>query len=166
MSQCAHVCLPTWKLIGPCHALRLVDMLTMHPITEHCEVKVLRLPDFAMPFTQSMCCYPCLRLGLQRDCGTELCKIQSRYCNMQSFVLTAVTQVFCICKCRKAFSKTEEVSAEFVLVSKIIHHLIRRDNALVVIDTPSRREDEALEVFNKRQQRERILAVNPNYAAE
>lgn len=68
--------------------------------------------------------------------------------------------------CRKAFSKTEEVSAEFVLVSKIIHHLIRKDNALIVIDTPSRNEGEPLDAFNKRQQRERILAVNPNYAAE
>ena len=71
-----------------------------------------------------------------------------------------------LCNCRKAFSKTEEVSAEFVLVSKIIHHLIRKDNALIVIDTPSRNEGESLELFNKRQQRERILAVNPNYAAE
>lgn len=68
--------------------------------------------------------------------------------------------------CRKAFSKTEEVTAEFVLVSKIIHHLIRKDNALMVIETPSRREDEPLDAFNKRQQRERILAVNPNHSPE
>ena len=68
--------------------------------------------------------------------------------------------------CRKALNNTAEVSAEFVLVGKIVNHLIRKDNTLIVIESPSRQEGEQFDVFSKRQQRERTLAVNPNYVAE
>ena len=67
---------------------------------------------------------------------------------------------------RQAFSSAEELEGEVSLVSKIVQHLIRREAVLVVVETPQRNEGEALADFNKRQQRERYLAINPNYSFE
>ena len=68
--------------------------------------------------------------------------------------------------CRKSYTSTAELTQELTLVTKIVHHLIRRDNALIVVDAPQRSEGEADQEYAKRQQRERVLAVNPNFAAE
>eukprot|EP00891_Asterochloris_glomerata_P009792 jgi/Astpho2/9792/e_gw1.00149.18.1_t len=67
---------------------------------------------------------------------------------------------------KKSYTSTAELSQELTLVTKIVHHLIRRDNALIVVDAPQRSEGEADQDFAMRQQRERVLAVNPNFAAE
>ena len=68
--------------------------------------------------------------------------------------------------CRQAFSSAAELEGEVSLVSKIVQHLIRREAVLVVVETPQRNEGESLDDFNKRQQRERYLAINPNYSFE
>ena len=49
---------------------------------------------------------------------------------------------------------------------KIVHHLIKRDNVLIVLSTPSRSDEESNQDFARRQQQERVLAVNPNYSLE
>ena len=68
--------------------------------------------------------------------------------------------------CSHQYQSTEELSKDYVLVCKIVHHLIRRDNVLIVLSTPSRLDDESNQDFAKRQQQERVLAVNPNYSLE
>ena len=68
--------------------------------------------------------------------------------------------------CSQQYQNTEELSRDYVLVCKIVHHLIKRDNVLIVFSTPSRLENESNKDFAKRQQQERILAVNPNYSLE
>ena len=49
---------------------------------------------------------------------------------------------------------------------KIVHHLIKRDNVLIVLSTPSCSVEESNQDFARRQQQERVLAVNPNYSLE
>lgn len=71
----------------------------------------------------------------------------------------------CVC-CSHQYQTTEELSKDYVLVCKIVHHLIKRDNVLIVLSTPDRHEEESNQDFAKRQQQERVLAVNPNYSAE
>ena len=68
--------------------------------------------------------------------------------------------------CSHQYQTTEELSKDYVLVCKIVHHLIKRDNVLIVLGTPDRNEDEPSQKFAKRQQQERVLAVNPNYSAD
>ena len=58
------------------------------------------------------------------------------------------------------------LSKDYVLVCKIVHHLIKRDNVLIVLSTPSRSDEESNQDFVRRQQQERVLAVNPNYSLE
>lgn len=53
-----------------------------------------------------------------------------------------------------------------VLVSKIVQHLISKQAVLLVVDTPQRQPEEGDEAYAKRTQRERLLAVNPNYALD
>lgn len=64
------------------------------------------------------------------------------------------------------YHSTEELSKDYVLVCKIVHHLIKRDNVLIVLSTPDRAEDESNKDFANRQQQERVLAVNPNYSLD
>ncbi|DBA75227.1 TPA: MCM DNA helicase complex subunit mcm6 [Trebouxia sp. C0004] len=64
------------------------------------------------------------------------------------------------------YHSVEELSQDYVLVCKIVHHLIKRDNVLIVLSTPSRSDEESIQDFARRQQQERILAVNPNYSLE
>ena len=68
--------------------------------------------------------------------------------------------------CSHQYQTTEELSKDYVLVCKIVHHLIKRDNILIVLGTPDRNEGESSQKFAKRQQQERVLAVNPNYSAD
>lgn len=68
--------------------------------------------------------------------------------------------------CRRALSSNEEVQAEVILVSKIVQHLIRKEAVLVVVETPARNPGEEDASYAKRQQRERVLALNPNYSVE
>ena len=60
----------------------------------------------------------------------------------------------------------EEVQAEVVLVTKIVQHLIRKEAILVVVETPPRNPGEDDINYARRQQRERILALNPNFTSE
>ena len=53
-----------------------------------------------------------------------------------------------------------------MLAEKIIAHLIRREQVLLVVEQPVREEGEAAADFGKRLQNERVLALNPNYTAE
>lgn len=89
---------------------------------------------------------------------------QSGLCHLQCWptLLLSILRPLC----RKSYTSTAELSQELTLVTKIVHHLIRRDNALIVVDAPQRSEGEADQDFAVRQQRERVLAVNPNFAAE
>ena len=68
--------------------------------------------------------------------------------------------------CRQAFGSNEEVQAEVVLITKIVQHLIRKEAVLVVVEIPARNAGEDDIGYAKRQQRERVLALNPNYTTE
>ena len=68
--------------------------------------------------------------------------------------------------CRGAFSSHAEVQAEVTLVTKIVQHLIRKEAVLIVVETPARNEGEDDASYARRQQRERILALNPNYTLD
>lgn len=67
---------------------------------------------------------------------------------------------------REAIKDRNQGVEEIVLAEKIIAHLIRKDQVLLVVDQPTRNEGEAAADFNKRVQNERVLALNPNYAME
>jgi len=67
---------------------------------------------------------------------------------------------------RGAINTREQGVQEIVLAEKIVGHLIRREQVLLVVDQPSRREGEAADAFAKRLQLERVLALNPNYSPE
>ena len=82
------------------------------------------------------------------------------------YLLSALTDSDDVAVCSHQYQTTEELSKDYVLVCKIVHHLIRRDNVLIVLGTPDRNEDESHQDFAKRQQQERVLAVNPNYSAD
>ncbi len=60
----------------------------------------------------------------------------------------------------------DELSKDYVMVCKIVKHLIKRDNVLIVLSTPSRSNEESNQDFVRRQSRERVLAVNPKYSLE
>ena len=60
----------------------------------------------------------------------------------------------------------DELSKDYMLVSKIVQHLIKRDNVLIVLSTPSRLDEESSQEFVRRQSQECVLAVNPNYSLE
>ncbi len=60
----------------------------------------------------------------------------------------------------------DELSRDYVLVCKIVHHLIKKDNVLIVLSTPSRLDEESNQDFGRRQSQERVLAINPNYSLE
>ena len=60
----------------------------------------------------------------------------------------------------------EALKQEFLLVGKIIGHLTRVAGVLVVVDTPERRPSEGDPAYAKRAQRDRVLAINPNYVVE
>lgn len=64
------------------------------------------------------------------------------------------------------YQSVDELSKDYVLVCKIVHHLIKRDNVLIVLSTPSCSVEESNQDFARRQQQERVLAVNPNYSLE
>ena len=67
---------------------------------------------------------------------------------------------------REALGSAEEVLAEVPLVTKIVQHLIRKEAVLIVVEMPARHEGEEDAAFARRQQRDRILAVNPNFIME
>jgi hypothetical protein len=70
------------------------------------------------------------------------------------------------CIARQALPPTEELKAEVVLVSKIVQHLITKQAVLLVVDTPARQPEEDDMAYARRVQKERLLAVNPNYTME
>lgn len=70
------------------------------------------------------------------------------------------------CPCRGAIKEKEAGVEEVVLAEKIIAHLIKREQVLLVVEAPTRGEGEAAADFAKRLQNDRVLALNPNYSAE
>ena len=60
----------------------------------------------------------------------------------------------------------EQGVEEIVLAEKIIAHLIKREQVLLVVEQPQRAAGEAAADFGKRLQNDRVLALNPNYTAE
>lgn len=82
------------------------------------------------------------------------------------YLLSALTDSDDVAECSHQYQTTDELSKDYVLVCKIVHHLIKRDNVLIVLGTPNRKENESNQDFAKRQQQERVLAVNPNYSAD
>lgn len=60
----------------------------------------------------------------------------------------------------------EQLKEEFLLVGKIIQHLIRIMGVLVVVETPERAPSDSDTAYARRVQRDRVLAVNPNYVVE
>ncbi|CAK0783083.1 hypothetical protein CVIRNUC_006278 [Coccomyxa viridis] len=60
----------------------------------------------------------------------------------------------------------DELKEEFMLVGKIINHLIRVMGILVVVETPERAPSDSDTAYARRMQRERVLAVNPNFVTE
>jgi DNA replication licensing factor MCM6 len=65
-----------------------------------------------------------------------------------------------------AITTREDGVKEIVLAEKIVAHLVKREQVLLVVETPERREGEEPADFAKRSQLERLLALNPNYSAD
>ena len=65
-----------------------------------------------------------------------------------------------------AITTREDGVKEIVLAEKIVAHLVKREQILLVVETPERREGEETADFAKRSQLERLLALNPNYSAD
>jgi DNA replication licensing factor MCM6 len=65
-----------------------------------------------------------------------------------------------------AIAGREQGVAEIVLAEKIVAHLVRREQVLLVVDAPERGEGEGAAEFAKRLQNDRVLALNPNYSVE
>ena len=61
---------------------------------------------------------------------------------------------------------SEAVQQEAELLPKVLQHLIRRDGIIVVVETPDREADEEEADYQLRVKRDRVLALNPNYAPE
>lgn len=55
---------------------------------------------------------------------------------------------------------------EIVLAEKIIGHLVKKEQVLLIVEQPVRREDESAADFARRSIGERLLALNPNYYQE
>ena len=69
--------------------------------------------------------------------------------------------------CRRgAISSHTQAMEEIVLVEKVLAHLVKREQAVVVVEQPERAEGEAAADFGKRVQVERVLALNPNYSGD
>ena len=68
--------------------------------------------------------------------------------------------------CRRGGLDGDALETEISLVNKIIHHLIRKDNILIVVEAPEQAPDESRDEWARRYQRERILAANPNYVLD
>eukprot|EP00884_Botryococcus_braunii_P020929 jgi/Botrbrau1/751/Bobra.0181s0010.1 len=66
----------------------------------------------------------------------------------------------------QAVPPMEELRNEVVLVTKIVQHLISKQAVLLVVDTPQRQAEEDDSAYNRRVQKERLLAVNPNYTLD
>ena len=49
---------------------------------------------------------------------------------------------------------------------KVLQYLIKREGIIVIVDVPERQEDEDKADFDLRAQRERELALHPDYAPE
>jgi DNA replication licensing factor MCM6 len=67
---------------------------------------------------------------------------------------------------RGAVASREAGVAEIVLAEKIVAHLVRREQVLLVVDQPERRAGEGSPEFARRCQNERVLALNPNFSVE
>lgn len=67
---------------------------------------------------------------------------------------------------RGAIKEKDAGVEEVMLAEKIIAHLIKREQVLLVVDQPIRGEGEAAIDFAKRLQSDRVLSLNPNYSAE
>ena len=65
-----------------------------------------------------------------------------------------------------AISTREDGVKEIVLAEKIVAHLVKREQVLLVVESPERREGEEAAEFAKRVQLERMLALNPNYSTD
>jgi len=65
-----------------------------------------------------------------------------------------------------AISTREDGVKEIVLAEKIVAHLVKREQVLLVVESPDRREGEEAAEFAKRVQLERMLALNPNYSTD
>ena len=65
-----------------------------------------------------------------------------------------------------AITTQEEALQEIVLAEKIVAHLIRREQVLLVVQTPSQRQDEEVKAYATRVQLERLLALNPNFSQD
>ena len=67
---------------------------------------------------------------------------------------------------RGAVASREAGVEEIVLAEKVVAHLVRREQVLLVVDQPERREGEGGPEFARRCQNERVLALNPNFSVE
>ncbi|KAL4448853.1 hypothetical protein ABPG77_007570 [Micractinium sp. CCAP 211/92] len=67
---------------------------------------------------------------------------------------------------RGAVKEKEAGVEEIMLAEKIIAHLIKREQVLLVVAQPERDEGELAADYARRLQNERVLALNPNYSAE
>jgi DNA replication licensing factor MCM6 len=67
---------------------------------------------------------------------------------------------------RGAIATRDQGVEEIVLAEKIVAHLLRREQVLMVVEQPERREGESGADYGKRVKLERVLALNPNYAME
>ncbi|KDD75143.1 hypothetical protein H632_c845p0, partial [Helicosporidium sp. ATCC 50920] len=55
---------------------------------------------------------------------------------------------------------------EIVLAEKIIGHLVKKEQVLLVVQEPEREQGEGAAAFARRLQNDRVLALHPNYAVE
>lgn len=65
-----------------------------------------------------------------------------------------------------AITDREQGVEELVLAERVIGHLIKQEQVIVVVQTPERNAGEAAADYFKRAQLERVLALNSNYSLE
>ena len=104
-------------------------------------------------------------------CPTALPRMhaEGRECHFVPFRARCLTHAHARrggCWCRGAIKDREQGVEEIVLAEKIIAHLIKREQVLLVVEQPARAEGESAADYGKRLQNERVLALNPNYSAE
>ena len=67
---------------------------------------------------------------------------------------------------RQAIVGREQGVEELVLAEKVVGHLVRKEQVLMVVQQPERGEGESAGAYARRALDERVLALNPNFATE
>lgn len=72
---------------------------------------------------------------------------------------------FYLC-CRQEIGSEEELTDEYLVVKKVISHLLSIEKSLIVVEFPAKKPNESEQQYRNREKRERKLALNPNFSEE